>query len=94
LFLSQQKALVAGHTELAAGSDATVLGLAQTVDGEALSYRVAARRTYPKAALPGEVFRGDGPGVLRMVTCGGPYDASRHHYRDNVVVTALTVAGG
>jgi len=31
--------------------------------------------------------------VLRLVTCGGEFDASRRHYRDNVVVTAVPAPG-
>jgi len=61
--------------------------------GMVLHYRVASRSTYRKTALPGAVFRLDGPPVLVLVTCGGPYDSRTHHYRDNVVVTALPGTG-
>jgi LPXTG-site transpeptidase (sortase) family protein len=57
--------------------------------GMVLHYRVVSRSTYRKTALPGAVFRLDGPPVLTLITCGGPYNARTHHYRDNLVVTAL-----
>jgi len=61
--------------------------------GVMLHYRVVSRSTYRKTALPRAVFRLDGPPVLTLVTCGGPYNARTHHYRDNVVVTALPGTG-
>lgn len=35
-----------------------------------------------------EVFGGDGPGQLRLVTCGGAFDRTTRSYTDNVVVYA------
>jgi len=61
--------------------------------GMVLHYRVASRSTYRKTGLPGALFRLDGPPVLTLVTCGGPYNSRTHHYRDNVVVTALPSTG-
>jgi hypothetical protein len=52
-------------------------------------YRVVARRTYPKYALPADVFRVRGPARLVLVTCGGPFDERAGRYRDNVVVYAV-----
>ena len=52
-------------------------------------YRMAARRSYPKTALPPDVLHGrDGPRLV-LVTCGGPFDPARHSYRDNLVVYAV-----
>lgn len=71
-------------------NDEVVIGVA---GGATLTYRVTERRTYPKAGgLPPEVF-GDAHGAHRLVliTCGGPYDAVRAEYDDNVVVTAVPV---
>jgi hypothetical protein len=48
-------------------------------------YTVQARRTYPKYSLPPAVFRA---APLVLVTCGGPFDAARGSYRDNIVVYA------
>jgi hypothetical protein len=61
------------------------------LDGSVLRYRVTARHTQPKSQLPRRLFQTDGAPVLTLVTCGGPYDRSSHHYRDNVVVTAAPV---
>lgn len=44
---------------------------------------------YPKDQLPDEVFGfGDAQPQLRLITCGGSFDESSGHYRDNVVVYA------
>lgn len=55
------------------------------VFGTPHAYRVTARRTYPKYALPRGVFAG---APLVLLTCGGPFDASAGRYRDNIVVYA------
>lgn len=62
-------------------------------DGRTVRYRVVARRQYPKAGLPAEVFAQDGPARLVLVTCGGRFDRARGHYTDNVVVYALPAPG-
>lgn len=54
--------------------------------GQRHAYRVTARRTYPKFALPKSVFSSDS--ALVLITCGGPFDASAGRYRDNIVVYA------
>jgi hypothetical protein len=38
-----------------------------------------------------DTFARDGPAVLRLVTCGGEFDRSVHHYESNVVVTAHAI---
>jgi len=44
---------------------------------------------YSKDALPAEVFGfGEPLPELRLITCGGTFDASSGHYRDNYVVYA------
>jgi hypothetical protein len=54
------------------------------------SSTVVAVEHHPKADFPTALVYGPAPGsVLRLVTCGGEFDASRRHYRDNVVVTAV-----
>jgi sortase (surface protein transpeptidase) len=54
------------------------------------AYTVAARRQYPKSALPaGQVFDQDTTPRLVLVTCGGSFDRATRHYSDNVVVYAL-----
>jgi LPXTG-site transpeptidase (sortase) family protein len=56
--------------------------------GAAVTYRVVARRAYLKTRLPPSLFRRSGPTGLALITCGGPFDPSRHRYQDNVVVYA------
>lgn len=58
--------------------------------GRTAAYTVAARRQYPKSALPaGQVFDQDTTPRLVLVTCGGSFDRATRHYSDNVVVYAL-----
>jgi len=52
-------------------------------------YRVVARRTYPKYALPADLFQVAGRRQLVLITCGGPFDEQARRYRDNVVVYAV-----
>jgi hypothetical protein len=52
------------------------------------SYSVATVHMYRKQKLPAELFRADGQRRLVVITCGGPFDFSTGHYRDNLVVIA------
>jgi hypothetical protein len=63
----------------------------QVTDAAGASHRFSAvsRTSYPKSALPPEVFRRDGPPRLAVITCGGAFDTARGHYADNVVVLAV-----
>jgi LPXTG-site transpeptidase (sortase) family protein len=59
-------------------------------DGTVQSWRVVDVTLIAKPELPvSEVFSRTGPPTLTLVTCGGSFDRSTHHYRSNVVVTAL-----
>ena len=61
--------------------------------GATLHYDVVARRVYPKnAGLPSSLFTRNGPARLLLVSCGGPFDASRGSYEDNIVVFATPSA--
>lgn len=60
--------------------------------GERHRFAVTSRTSYPKAALPAEVFRTDGPPQLTLITCGGAFDEATGNYADNVVVVAQPVA--
>jgi sortase (surface protein transpeptidase) len=51
-------------------------------------HTVTAVQRYPKQALPGSVFARAGTPRLRLITCGGEFDAAAGHYRENLVVTA------
>jgi hypothetical protein len=55
------------------------------------TYAVASVQQYRKQKLPAEVFRADGPHQLVLITCGGPFDYSTGHYRDNLVVIAAAM---
>lgn len=91
-------AVLAGHVDSAdAGIGALAvlreveLGepvLVRGADGRELSYVVTARREYRKADLPLDLFTGDGPPGLVLITCGGAFDPATGHYEDNVVVHA------
>jgi sortase (surface protein transpeptidase) len=59
-------------------------------DGEEQRWRIVARTSYPKQALPlEEIFAWDGPARLVVITCGGDFDAEAGAYEDNIVVHAV-----
>lgn len=59
-------------------------------DDRTAAYTVAARRQYPKSALPsGEVFGQHTTPRLVLVTCGGRFNHETRHYSDNTVVYAM-----
>jgi sortase (surface protein transpeptidase) len=61
-------------------------------DGLTVSFRVSSVREYPKAAFPSEAVYGPARDpVVRLVTCGGPFDLVSRSYRDVVVVEARRV---
>jgi hypothetical protein len=43
-------------------------------------------------ATDDEFFRQDGPHRLVVITCGGPFDRSRHRYLDNYIVLARPIS--
>jgi len=63
----------------------------QTRDGRTRRYRVVSVRMMRKEALPTDIYSRRGRARLVLVTCGGPFDSSSRHYRDNIVVTAVPV---
>ncbi|WCN80009.1 class F sortase [Micromonospora sp. LH3U1] len=63
--------------------------------GQRLSFRVTGSLRTRKDQFPTAVVYGPTPGAeLRLVTCGGDFDRRSGHYRDNVVVFAVTEAAG
>ncbi len=63
--------------------------LVDRYDGVRLRYLVYDVQRYPKAAFPTETVYGDTPASeLRAITCGGSFDRSTGHYRDNVIAFA------
>jgi sortase (surface protein transpeptidase) len=92
-----------GHVATAASGPAVFYGLGDLVPGDTVDvtradhrvavfvvYRVA---EYPKSAFPTMTVYGDTPGPeLRLITCGGVFDAAAGSYLDNIVVYARLTA--
>jgi sortase (surface protein transpeptidase) len=92
-------AVIAGHVdsrdgpavfyrlhELAAGDEVIV----HRADGTEIRFTVTGAQSHPKAAFPTQAVYGPVPGSeLRLITCGGEFDASRRQYRENLVVYAV-----
>ncbi|WP_238015330.1 class F sortase [Dactylosporangium sp. AC04546] len=58
--------------------------------GAWLTFSVTAVEHYAKAHFPTQRVYGPTPvPELRLITCGGAFDAARHTYRDNIVVYAV-----
>jgi Sortase domain len=56
-------------------------------------FTVDAVRRFPKDAFPTRAVYADTPGPsLRLITCGGRFDAAARHYRDNTVAFAHLTA--
>jgi hypothetical protein len=93
--------MVAGHLDSRRFGLGPLVGLRQVevgdavrvlrVDGTVLRYRVVGVARYDRQALPPELFSRTGRERLRLVTCGGAYDARRGGYQQNLVVTAEPV---
>lgn len=61
-------------------------------DGTTRDFVVDEIGQIPKVDLPtGDIFRRDGEPRLALITCGGEFDESSRHYRDNLVVFAAPV---
>jgi hypothetical protein len=90
--------LIAGHVDSARDGAGAFFALRKARVGERVqlrttghrtyTYRVVSVRSYPKRALPLDVYSSRGVSRLVLVTCGGPFDTASGHYADNVVVTA------
>ena len=71
--------------KLSPGDEVTVTG----TEGGTRTFEVVARERYAKTKIPlARYFARDGAPRLTLITCGGPFDATTRHYRDNIVVTA------
>ncbi|MFD1504676.1 class F sortase [Georgenia yuyongxinii] len=63
-------------------------------DGSEATYEVVAVERLAKATLDlAPYFRRDGEPRLVLATCGGEWNEARRSYEDNVIVTAILVAG-
>jgi hypothetical protein len=59
-------------------------------DGSTVRFRVSGQRQVPKARFPAKaVYSPSLLSSLLLITCGGSFDRSIGHYRDNVLVTAV-----
>lgn len=92
-------AVVVGHVDTAGSGPAVFYRLAalrpghiiavQRADGSTAVFTVTGVRQFPKDGFPtGLVYANTGAAALRLITCGGVFDAATGHYRDNVVVFA------
>ena len=76
-------------SELRSGNRIFVL----RADGTTVAFRVTAVRDYQKDHFPTQDVYGPTPDAeLRLITCGGDFDAATGHYLSNVVVYATEVA--
>jgi len=92
-------AVVVGHVDSAASGPAVFYRLAdlrpgdgisiQRADGSTAVFTVTGVREYPKDHFPtGLVYANTSAAALRLITCGGGFDAASGHYRGNIVVFA------
>ncbi|MEU6679595.1 class F sortase [Streptomyces sp. NPDC046925] len=95
---SRGPAVIAGHVTWN-GADAVFKGLktmktGDTIevareDGKTATFTVDRVEEYPKAKFPTlEVYKNIDHAGLRLITCGGEFDADRHYYSSNVTVFA------
>jgi sortase (surface protein transpeptidase) len=94
-------AVIVGHVDSRSGpavffrlgelrrGDRIVIGQA---GGVTRSFQVARVERRAKEALPvGRIWNRTRKPVLRLITCGGSFDRSTGHYRDNVIVYASMI---
>jgi hypothetical protein len=91
-------AIVAGHVDTKTGPAVFLLlrllrpGATADItraDGTVATFKVDSVEMFSKGAFPDQRVYGNTPDPqLRIITCGGSYDRSRHDYTDNVVVFA------
>lgn len=58
-------------------------------DGTTTAYSVVRVERFDRQALPARLFARTGPERLRLITCGGGFDAAAGGYQRNLVVTAV-----
>src|SRR5690349_22352504 len=64
----------------------------ERADGTTAEFRVTEVKQYLKDEFPTQAVYGPTPDAeLRLITCGGAFDAGTHHYLSNVVVYATEV---
>lgn len=76
--------------DLAVGATVTITTTTGPID-----FVVTALEQYPKDEFPTDRVYGPVPvRALRLITCGGSFDRSIRHYRDNIVAYLVAVDGG
>jgi hypothetical protein len=95
-------AVIAGHVDSRAGPaiffrlselQPQSVVLVHREDGSTVTFSVVETEQYPKDAFPTTKVYGPTPGPeLRLITCGGVFDAAAHSLRDNIVVHARAMA--
>ena len=74
--------------ELKSGDDVYV----KRADGTTAEFRVTEVQTYPKDHFPTDTVYGPTPDPqLRLITCGGAFDSTTHHYLSNIIVYATQI---
>lgn len=62
-------------------------------DGSVAVFEITGVRQYPKAQFPTQLVYGNTKNAaLRLITCGGSFNASTGHYLDNVIAFATLVS--
>ena len=95
-------AVIVGHVDSAAQGPSVFFDLGDVqpgdrvlvtrADGLVAVFTVDGVRSYPKDHFPTLLVYGKNDhAVLRLVTCGGPFDHATGHYLDNIVVFASLV---
>jgi hypothetical protein len=96
-------AVILGHIDSAANGPSVFYRLAALrpldeftvtrADGRTLVYKVNSVKSYPKDAFPGQAVYGPTTRPeIRLITCGGAFDARARSYVDNTVVYANQVS--
>lgn len=93
-----------GHVDSAANGPSVFYRLAEVKPGDVIEvdavdsttarFEVTRVEAYPKDEFPtAEVYGNTERPELRLITCGGDFDAASGHYRDNTVVYAALLEG-
>lgn len=95
---AQGTVVIDGHVDTARNGPGALYQLRRLRPGDQVQlgtddgtqrYMVAAVRSFPKTALPPEVFATDGQPRLVLITCGGAFDQRTRQYADNIVAYAI-----
>jgi hypothetical protein len=93
--------LIAGHVDSAVAGLGVFATLKEMGEGDQITvvdglgnpwrFEVTESVQVTKSQLPTELFDTSGERRLALVTCGGPFDAQRRSYEDNLIVWAEPV---